>query len=240
MFKPKIYVRDNSSDPIFKSTNKEFFIRSRVYPISLFLIGVLLLVTQVMIPAILIKRNDEVKAPVTSSVLGIASGFRDFEFSELQEASDKENTIEVVPETFSLSIPKLGIEDAVVETNSSSLNPDHRLGHYKGSALPGEVGNAFIYGHSVLRVFYNPRNYKAIFSTLDTLEIGDTFYITFNGEKIEYKVSKIQYLSPSEVRPLDNVSPKFLNDSTATLMTCAPPGTKVKRLLVSGVVVSRL
>ncbi|MFA6981631.1 MAG: sortase [Patescibacteria group bacterium] len=237
MYKPKVYEKDLSFDPIYKTTNKSFFFRSKVYPVSLFCVGTLLLATQVVIPVILIKGNDEVKSPVTSSVLGIASGFRDFEFTELEESTEVVEEKATVPETFYLSVPELGIEDAVVETNSPSLNPDLRLGHYKGSALPGEVGNTFIYGHSVLRWFYNPRNYKAIFSTLDTLDIGDAFYITYNNEKIQYKVSKIQYLDPNEVNPLANVSPKFLNESTATLMTCAPPGTKIKRLLVSGVMV---
>lgn len=242
MFKPKVYVKDESFDPIFRSTNRDFVMRSKVYPMVLFVLGILIMTTQVVIPVILIKENDEVTTPVTSSVLGIASGFRDFEFSELSEESN-ETTEEViraepVPKTFFLDIPKLGIENAVVETNSPSLNPDTMLGHYAGSSLPGNVGNTFIYGHSVLRWFYNPRNYKSIFSTLDTLVIGDAFYIKYNEQTLKYKVNKIQYLIPSEVDPLANVSPRFLNESTATLMTCAPPGTKIKRLLVSGVLIS--
>lgn len=237
MYKRKVYVKDVSFDPIFKVTNKAFLFRSKIYPTLLFVVGLVLLTTQVAIPAILIKRNDEVNAPVTSSVLGIASGFREFEFTELQETPAPDDSTSSVPNVFYLTVPKLGIENALVETNSPSLNPDSMLGHYNGSALPGEVGNTFIYGHSVLRWFYNPNNYKAIFSTIDTLDIGDIFYISYNNEEIKYKVNKIQYLDPKEVNPLADISPKFLNESTTTLMTCAPPGTKIKRLLVSGVMV---
>ena len=132
---------------------------------------------------------------------------------------------------------QLGIKDAVTETNSLSLSPDLSLGHYRGSGLPGEVGNAFIYGHSVLPCFYNPKNYKTIFSTLHQLEIGDEFTIEYNNKTYTYKVEQKKILKPDEVDPLAGYKPKYLNESTVTLMTCSPPGTKINRLLVNAVLV---
>jgi len=172
--------------------------------------------------------------------LGIASGYRDFEFSELHEGFGKTRKFEEanVPEEFYLSIPKLRIENAVVHTNSTDLNPENFLGHYDGSALPGEVGNAFIYGHSVLPMFYNPKNYKSIFSTLGTLEEGDEFYLRYNNRELKYAVEYGVVLVPEEVYPTADVTPKYMNESTVTLMTCVPPGTKSKRLLVVGKLVN--
>ncbi len=130
---------------------------------------------------------------------------------------------------FYLSIPELGIERAEVETNSVEARPDERLGHYQGSALPGEPGNTFIYGHSVLPMFFNPENYKTIFSTLNQLEPGDQILVEYGGENYIYEAERLQVVKPEEVNPL--FIPRS-GSSYLTLMTCDPPGLKTKRLLV--------
>ena len=233
MFKKKVYVKDESNDPIYKAKNKSFIIKSRIIPMALMVIGVSLLGSQVIYPLVSFRMNKET-TKVESSVLGTMSGFKDFEFRELasekQEIKEKE-----VPEYFSLSIPKLGIEKALVEVNAESLDPKDALGHYRGSEIPGETGNSFIYGHSVLPWFFNPKNYKTIFSTLEKLEAGDKILIEINEEKLTYVVENKETLNPESVDPLKEFKPKFLNESTITLMTCVPPGTKLKRLLVYAV-----
>ncbi|MFZ5424489.1 MAG: sortase [Patescibacteria group bacterium] len=198
--------------------------------------GLFIFVTQIVWPLVAFKTQDEISKPVSSSVLGIASGFSEFSFSELEReyspvVSDVAE-IANVPEFFYLTVPKLGIKDALVQTNSPDLSPDDWLGHYIGSALPGEVGNTFIYGHSVLPFFYNPRNYKTIFSTLHTLNIGDTFTINYNNKELNYVVEEKKDLLPKDVYPLAEWKPRYLNESTVVLMTCSPPGTKLRRLLV--------
>jgi len=57
---------------------------------------------------------------------------------------------------YNLSIPKLGIEDAVVAIGGEDLN--QHLVQYPGTALPGHLGNAVIFGHSILPRFYDPKN----------------------------------------------------------------------------------
>ena len=158
MFKPHRYIKDESFDPIYRPVNKAFLVRSKVLPSFLVIGGLLLLVTQVVVPLVYFKTADVIAKPISSSALGLVSGFREFEFKELDVPGVGVSTENNVPEFFYLSIPKLRIKDALVETNAPSLNPDEALGHYTGTALPGEVGNAFIYGHSVLPWFYNPRN----------------------------------------------------------------------------------
>lgn len=137
------------------------------------------------------------------------------------------------PENFYLKIPKLNIEKGMVKTNSFEMNPDNFIGHYAGSALPGEAGNVFLYGHSVVPFFFNPSNYKTIFSKIHELEDGDEFEIEYEGKTLKYKVFTKSILKPQEVKPLDPVTPAFLNEKTVSLMTCTPPGTTLKRLIVS-------
>ena len=40
---------------------------------------------------------------------------------------------------------------------------------------------------------------------------------------------------PDEVNPIANYKPKYLNESTITLMTCDPPGTKINRLMINAI-----
>jgi sortase A len=174
--------------------------------------------------------------PLASEVLGAVNV--EFEFSELARQPEsvvvepKSGTVPEIPNIFYITIPKLEIEKAEVETNSQDLSPDERLGHYPGSALPGEVGNAFIYGHSVLPMFYDPKNYRTIFSTLDKLEAGDKIAIEFGKRSFLYVVEKAVVRKPEDVKPLEPISPPSLGESYLTLMTCVPMGLNTNRLLV--------
>jgi LPXTG-site transpeptidase (sortase) family protein len=234
-FKPKQYAKDMSFDPIYGAVNKEFFFKSRFLPGVLLAFGFLVLVTQVVIPLVYFKTSSEISRPMDSSVLGLATGFSDFEFSELTNQPAADGRESGVPDYFNITIPKLKITKAEVETNSPSLKPDKSLGHYRGSALPGTVGNTFIYGHSVLPWFYNPKNYKTIFSTLDGLTAGDEIIVDYKTKTFTYKVERIEILPPDKINPLAEYKPKYLNESTLTLMTCWPAGTKAKRLMVRAV-----
>lgn len=233
-FRPYKYTKDEPEHPIYSSVSKRFFLNVVGYPTVLAALGIFFLFTQILVPLISFKTQNNVTRPVSSSVLGVATGFSEFEFDEL--SSKRERTLKAkTPDYYYLSIPKLNIEDAKVETFPSDLNPDKALGHYTGSSLPGENGNSFIYGHSVLPAFYNPKNYKTIFSTLHNLSAGDKFYITYNNEKYEYIIEDKEVLKSEEVDPLKN---KDSNNSTITLMTCYPPGTKAKRLLINAKLVN--
>ncbi len=236
MAKKKIYIKDESADPIYKARNNKFLVKSRVLPSVLIFSGCVLLVSQVILPLVYFKSTSHTK-PMESSVLGTVSGFKSFEFEELhvEEAIEQEPQEINIPEYFYLTVPKLRIENAAVEVNSPTLSPDDALGHYTGTAIPGQVGNSFIYGHSVLPWFYNPKNYKTIFSTLEDLDTGDRIYIDINNERLTYIVENKETLYPGEVNPLAETKPAFLNESTITLMTCVPPGTKIQRLLVHAV-----
>ena len=234
----KVYIKDNSRDPIFKEANIRFYFKSKILSGLLMAVGFLILSTQVVLPLVFFKTQDEISTPFRDSVLGVATGFSDFKYNELENKNDAtESTKEQAPKYFTLSIPRLRVDQAVVETNSTNLNPDSSLGHYNGSALPGNSGNSFIYGHSVLPWFFNPKNYRTVFSTLGDLQTGDEIQINYNGKKLVYKVESKEVVAPNYVNPLGEFKPAYLKESTVTLMTCWPAGTKAKRLMVKAVLV---
>lgn len=132
---------------------------------------------------------------------------------------------------YTLSIPKVGIENAVVRSDHTDLKQS--LIQYVGTAMPGDLGNTVIFGHSVLPQFFNPQNYLTIFSTLHTLKPGDTMEVTADGATYTYKISEMYETSPSDLSPLAQV----YNGRYMTLITCTPPGTYLRRLIIKAYVI---
>lgn len=128
--------------------------------------------------------------------------------------------------TYTLSIPKLKIQDATVTVAGDDLGVS--LVHYGGTAVPGEYGNTVIFGHSTLPQFYNPKNYKSIFSLLPSLKKGDLFDVTYDGITYTYEVYDLTVTDPSDLSALE----QRFDDSYLTLVTCVPPGTYWQRLHV--------
>lgn len=127
---------------------------------------------------------------------------------------------------YNLSIPKLRIEGATVEIAGEDLSKN--LIHYKGTALPAKPGNTVIFGHSTLPQLFDPKNYLSIFSTLPTLKKGDEVKIDYDGIVYTYQVEEM-----FEVKPTDfGVLEQRYDDSYLTLITCVPPGTYLRRLVV--------
>lgn len=140
---------------------------------------------------------------------------------------------------FYLTIPKLDIEDALVQIDSDSMDPQDSIGHFEGTCLPGEGCNSFIYGHSTYSYFknrYKEGDYTAIFSKLEDLDYGDEFIIKYKGKEYRYIVDFSKIQDPEEVDPLGNPYPNTLgkHESTVELFTCVPPGTTKYRLSVIG------
>ena len=97
------------------------------------------------------------------------------------------------------------------------------------SAMPGEIGNTVVLGHSSNDVFDDGK-YKFIFVQLERLQVGDMFYIHYNSTRYTYKITEKKVIKPTEVSELviNNGKPM------ATLVTCTPVGTALSRLLIIG------
>lgn len=131
------------------------------------------------------------------------------------------------PNTYTLSIPKLNIENAQVIIGSDDLSKS--LIHYTETALPGQLGSPVIFGHSILPQFYNPKNYMSIFSTLPTLEKDDQIIVEYDGITYTYSVIEKQEVMPEDLWVLE----QRYDSKKIKLITCVPPGLKTKRLVVT-------
>lgn len=119
-----------------------------------------------------------------------------------------------------LSIPKIGLLDAIVE-GVGEAQLEQGPGHYPGTPLPGEEGNVAIAGHRT--------TYAHPFYNLDALRPGDSIYILTAQGLFRYTVSGSQIVAPNDVAVLNSV-PK---QATLTLTTCNPRYSAAQRLIVS-------
>lgn len=127
---------------------------------------------------------------------------------------------------YSLSIPKLSINQAKVLVSGEEL--DKGLVHYLPNSQPGEIGNVVILGHSTLPQLYNPKDYKTIFTYLPSLDKGDKIIVYYSGINYEYEVYEMFVVKPEETWVLES----NVDEPIFTLITCVPPGTYWKRLIV--------
>jgi LPXTG-site transpeptidase (sortase) family protein len=139
-------------------------------------------------------------------------------------------------QTYKLDIPAVKITNAEVTIGGTDLNKS--LIQYTGTALPGEPGAPVIFGHSVLRQFYNPseknaRRYTSIFSYIMTLKKGDLIYLTYNNVKYTYKVEDKTQVKPTDVHILTQNH----DNRRLKLVTCTPEGTYLMRGVVTAVLV---
>lgn len=129
-----------------------------------------------------------------------------------------------------LVVPKIGVEAPIIwNVEESEINNRLVNGvvHSKGTALPGEVGNIFIIGHSSYYSWVQS-DYKDIFALLDKLASGDKIFIRYETALLTYEVSDSQVVSPNRLDVMDQ-PPGY----TLTLMTCVPVGTNLNRLVVT-------
>lgn len=128
--------------------------------------------------------------------------------------------------TYNITIPKLSITDAIV-TNSDSDLTKH-LVQFNSDSVPPKEGNSVIFGHSTLPQLYDPKNYKTIFANAYKLSVGDEIFIERDNIKYIYKIERITVVEPSDT----SVLTQDFTDSYITIITCTPPGTIWKRLVI--------
>lgn len=179
-------------------------------------------------------------SPVTqgsSSAVKAATGSQTLDYTQASNwfagGAKKEDFVASSVKYYTISIPKLKIEDATVAIGGEDLT--QHIIQYPGTALPGKRGNAVLFGHSILPIFYNPKNYLSIFSLLPTLTKGDEILVDYDGVSYTFQVEEMFEVKPTDIQVLDQDS----SDSFLTLVTCVPPGdpSNPKRLIVRARVV---
>jgi sortase A len=156
---------------------------------------------------------------------------------ELSDGSKgpKERVIIAVDKEFSIVIPKIGANSKVIKDVDPYNSKEYQqkltrgVAHAKGTSLPGEFGNSFYFAHSSDN-FYNANRYNSVFYLLNKLNKDDPFYLVYNGEIFKYKVTDAQVVNAEDINYLESDK----NKKTATLMTCWPAGTTLRRYIVVG------
>ncbi|MBR3164158.1 sortase [Candidatus Saccharibacteria bacterium] len=140
-----------------------------------------------------------------------------------------------------LMIPKLNVEVPVKfgannDVNSMAVAMNNGVAHFAvpgASALPGQIGNFAISGHSAGNVYQNS-DYKFIFSGLTRMVEGDLMYMDYEGKRYSYKVTGTETVNPTDVASLVKIAQDSPDKPMITLITCTPLGTSRYRLLVYG------
>ena len=138
----------------------------------------------------------------------------------------KEETVAENLSTYFISIPKLKIENAVVSTVDTDLT--NHLVHFPGTAIPPNKGTAAVFGHSTLPHLYDSRDYKTIFAHIHDLNVGDNIIVAANNTLYTYKISDMLITDPQDTSYLTQ---KY-DSSYLAIVTCTPPGTTWKRLII--------
>ena len=124
----------------------------------------------------------------------------------------------------SVDIPKITVYLPVQHgTDADTL--ERAVGHVVGTSLPvgGSSTHAVLSAHSGL-------SSSKLFSDIDQLAVGDTFYIHVLGDTLAYQVDNIATVLPTDTSLLQIEDGKDL----VTLVTCTPFGVNTHRLLVRG------
>lgn len=138
----------------------------------------------------------------------------------------------VVGSESKIVIPKINVEVPVVYDVTTFDEREVQAGlkrgvvHYGSTAVPGEVGNNVIVGHSSNN-FWDNGKYKYAFVLLSKLEEGDTFSLHYKSKRYIYEVFEKKIVEPDDTSVLARS-----DEPIVTLITCDPPGTSWKRLIV--------
>lgn len=140
--------------------------------------------------------------------------------------------IKAIDEDFGIVIPKINVNAAIVQDVDpySSFEYQRQLAkgvaHAAGTGLPDEERSMFLFAHASGDILM-ARRYNSVFYLLNKLEVGDQLLIYYRGAPYHYQVSASKEVAADAISYLENN-----DESDLILMTCTPPGTTWRRLLV--------
>ena len=124
----------------------------------------------------------------------------------------------------SIEIPIINVNLPIYH-GTSDLVLQQGAGHLQKTSLPigGEGTHAVITGHTGL-------SSARLFTDLNLLKKGDTFYIHCLNDTLAYQIDQIKVVKPNDTNDLRIDS----QQDYVTLVTCTPYGVNSHRLLVRG------
>lgn len=189
--------------------------------------------------------EHDIKASQRPARQPSSAGVTNNEISQLTTvvSVDSRSPIQTAPHNLpdnTIYIPKLKIKAPIIwdVTAGGDLNSDliaalrHGVVRYPKTALPDQVGNVFLTGHSS-DYWWEKGGYKTIFALLNRLVVGDMVYINYQNQLYNYRVKGQKVIKPSETSVLAATS-----TPTLSLMTCTPTGTTLFRRIVTAELIS--
>lgn len=149
--------------------------------------------------------------------------------------SQNDSTSELQPPNtdYAIVIPKIGAAAPIVKDVDPLDSIIYQkaltkgVAHAKGTANPGENGSIFLFAHSSADLF-TASKYNSVFYLVHHLSQGDEIKLWYQGIEHRYQVSSKEYVEASQVEYLTEKS----SAEILTLMTCWPPGTTIRRLVI--------
>ena len=133
-----------------------------------------------------------------------------------------------------LVIPSLGIDVPVQYVNTPSEKDfqaalQNGVVHYPNTALPGQHGNVYIFGHSSDFIFL-PGSYKHAFALLPRIQKGAQIFLTDSqGREYTYAVTMTFVAQNNDTSVLSQYGNQ---QYYLTLQTSYPVGTALERYIV--------
>lgn len=152
---------------------------------------------------------------------------------QVNKTTIKEENLTPPNKDFAIVIPKIRAIAPIIKDidpyNKNIFLPALKKGvaHAKGTSLPNENGNVYLFAHST-DAFYNVGTYNAAFYLIGKLEKDDEVKIYFNNIEYSYRVTDKKVVDANDSQYLTQKT----NGKILTLQTCYPPGTTLKRLVV--------
>ena len=134
------------------------------------------------------------------------------------------NVLRPIPEGFRVRIARLGIDlpiaEGIIQRDvEQQQTPEGWAFHLPGTAIPGQIGNTYIYSHAR----------TGMFLSLWDARVGDEVTITTpEGNKIVYLVSEVR----PRVAPTDISVAQPSSDQRLTLQTSTGPSPSDPRFVV--------
>lgn len=175
-----------------------------------------------------IPRNKIVNTSVIGSLIASAKNSLGVDYTDAQNWFPGYKAQVNAPKlsSYTISIPAIKIKDALVSTTDYDLSK--HLVNYQGTSTPPDIGNSVVFGHSTLPQLFNPADYKTIFANAQNIKVGDEIFAIVNGVTYKYKVFNIFIVDADDT----SLFTQSYDNSYLTLVTCTPPGTTWKRLVI--------
>jgi sortase family protein len=129
-----------------------------------------------------------------------------------------------IPDGYRVKVARLGIDlpirEGIVQRDvEQQQTPEDFAFHLPGTAIPGEIGNTYLYAHAR----------RGMFLSLWDAKVGDVVEITTpDGRTLHYEVSEVR----PRVAPTDVSVAQATTDERLTLQTSTGPSPEDPRFVV--------